>query len=445
MNHELLNLSLAMIVVATRSVHAPHTPWWGRLIRKFLVVTFPIGQHIMFDLQVSGRPNLTNPDGTLVVANHKTDFDIIILGPKLYRARNGTGKGIAFVAAERMFLPGYLSEYILHRPQWLRRLIYPANLSAVLKAIRAYPIGYLHGRKLKAHLRTVLEMIGNIPVGDLFSRPLQEMIPGVKATTHISGVLRFRYHRALDQEREFSVFAPEIRRKLRTQHVRETLAALARFAAVLDEGDPLYIAPEGGLEKDGKFKEAKAGLIRIIKMARNPNVLPMNITYDFMTTGRQRAFLTIGKQLHRVKELPGLEKKVINAVSRLGTITFSQLAAVGMWTLAARGQLIHAGALKQAIIQTALRLASEGYHVDMHILTAKKFAKRWRRFISYCKRNQMLDTVGAWILFDPNKLFQPAEDGSVPPWTYAMNEFESIVDATKTAILMEAEQEAPVP
>jgi hypothetical protein len=200
MSHELLTFLLPEMVLGTKLITAPHPPWWGRMIRRFLVSTFPIAQHILFDLTVTGLDNFTNSKGTLIVVNHKTDFDIILLGPTMYKAGGKAAKRIAFVAAERMFLPGYISDYILHGPQWLRRLVYPANLSAILKAIRAYPIGYLNSRKLKAHLRTTLEIVGDMPIGEVFSRPIEEVIPGATANTPISRILRFRYHEALDQD-----------------------------------------------------------------------------------------------------------------------------------------------------------------------------------------------------------------------------------------------------
>lgn len=161
-----------------------------------------------------GEGELHQLPGTLIVANHKTDFDIVLLGPTIFWSNRGRGPGgrVAFVAAERMFLPGYVSDYILHGPRWLERLVYPANLSAVLQGIRAYPIGYLRSRKLKAHLRAVLETVGDIPVQDALARPVEEVIPGAPPHAPISRVLRYRYHAALDQEWGFSVLAPEIRK-----------------------------------------------------------------------------------------------------------------------------------------------------------------------------------------------------------------------------------------
>ena len=441
MNHELMTVFLAGMVLMTKNVSAPRPPWWGKLIRLFLAVTFPAAQRVLFDFQVDGQSNYTNTPGTLIVANHKTDFDIVLLAPTIFWSRYGRPPGgrIAFVAAERMFLPGYLSDYILHRPQWLRRLVYPANLSAVLQAIRAYPIGYLRVRKLKAHLRAVRDMVGDVPVGTVLSRPVEEVIPGADPDAPISHVLRFRYHEALDQEWEFSVLAPAIRRKLRTQHVQEIIAALTRFAAVLDAGDPLYLAPEGGLETDGKFDEAKAGLIRLVEMARDPIVLPVNITYDFMTTGKQRVFLTIGEELRGVKEWSRhrLEREIITTVSRLGTITFSQLAAVGLRSLVTRGELVHIGDLKQEILQTALELADDGYRVDTHVLTPGGFTRRWRQFVAYCTHNQLLEFMGPWILYDREALFGTGDNGRPSPWVYAANEFDTIVNAATAALIPE--------
>lgn len=437
MNNELLTLLLSGIVLATKRVSAPHPPWWGRLIRRFLAVGFPIAQHLLFDLQVDGLANFTNSPGTLIVANHKTDFDIVHLGPTIYWSHRGHGPGgrIAFVAAERMFLPGYLSDYILHRPQWLRHLIYPANLSAVLKAIRAYPIGYLRVRKLKAHLRTVLETEGDLPLSEVLALPVEEVIPSAAPTMPISRVLRFRYSRALDQEWGFSVLAPAIRKKLRARHVQEIIAALARFAAVLDAGDSLYLAPEGGLETDGKFEEAKAGLIRLVELARDPIILPVNLTYDFMTTGKVRTFLTIGKELRGVKEWSRqhLEQEIINTISRLGTVTFSQLAAAGMRKLTAADEIVHANELKQAIIHRALHLYHAGYRVDTRILAPNEFARRWRRFIAYCTRHKLIERTGPWIIGDHDKLFGDAADGRTSPWVYAANELETITSATEVS------------
>ncbi len=445
MSHELLTFLLPEMVLGTKLITAPHPPWWGRMIRRFLVSTFPIAQHILFDLTVTGLDNFTNSKGTLIVVNHKTDFDIILLGPTMYKAGGKAAKRIAFVAAERMFLPGYISDYILHGPQWLRRLVYPANLSAILKAIRAYPIGYLNSRKLKAHLRTTLEIIGDMPIGEVFSRPIEEVIPGATANTPISRILRFRYHEALDQDWDFSLFTPTIRHKLRRQHMQETLENLSRFAAVLDDGDPLYIAPEGGLESDGRFDEAKAGLVRLVRMARDAIILPVNITYDFMTIGKQRAFMTIGKEQRDVKDWSRsrLERNVITSVERLGTITFSQLAALGMRRLAKQGDLVHTVALKQEILRQALLLTDRGYYVDMHTLEPREFARRWKRFIAYCLSNRMLRQIGAWLMGDMRALFEPTSDGRVSPWAYAVNEFDGITRATEAGIV-ETEPEKTV-
>ncbi len=430
---ELLTLLVSGAAITTPPVPAPAAPWWGKAIRFGLAVGFPVAGRILFDLRVNGRENFTGSPGTLIVANHKTDFDIVLLGPVIFWSKRGRGPGgrIAFVAAERMFLPGYLSDYILHGPRWLQRLVYPANLSAVLKAIRAYPIGYLQTRKLKAHLRAVLEAEGDIPIQEALALPVDEVLPGARRDAPISRVLRFRYHKDLDRDWGFSVLAPGIRKKLRARHVAEVVESLARFSSILDAGDPLYLAPEGGLETDGRFEEAKAGLIRIIKTARDPVVLPVNLTYDFMTTGRERVFLTIGEEMRGVKDWPRqrLEREIISRISQLGTITFSQLAAVSLQELASLGgAVVHEGEMKQAIVQRAMRLIEAGYRVDGLLSSDEGFERRWQRFISYCGRRNLLRLRGRWLLYDKEKLFGDEPATRVSPWMYAANEFSTITD-----------------
>ena len=431
---ELISVFMSGLAFTMKNLPAPHPPWWGKLIRYWLALSFPIAGHLLYDLTVVGVENFTNSPGTLIIANHKTDFDIVLLAPVIFWAHRGRGPAgrIAFVAAERMFLPGYLSDYILHRPDWLRRLIYPANLSAVLKAIRAYPIGYLHSRKLKAHLSAVLETAGDIPIGAALAKPVSDVIPGAPPDTPISRIFRWRYHTALDREWEFSVLAPKLRKELRVRHIEEIISSLSRFAAILDEGDTVYLAPEGGLETDGKFNEAKAGLSRLISMARDPVVLPVNLTYDFMDVGRQSVFITIGEEMSELKGMPArrIEQEVINTVSRLGTVTFSQLAARGMRRLAESDPLVHAGDLQQEILREARWLADSDHWVDPTIFDPAAFRRRWEKFVTYCTQRKLLQFEGSWIIYDRELLFGGHMDGRVSPWEYAVNELDTILLAS---------------
>ncbi len=432
---ELISFFMSGLAFTVKNLPAPHPPWWGKLIRYWLALSFPIAGHLLYDLTIVGLENFTNSPGTLIIANHKTDFDIVLLAPAIFWSHRGRGPAgrIAFVAAERMFLPGYLSDYILHRPEWLRRLIYPANLSAVLKAIRAYPIGYLRSRKLKAHLLAALETAGDIPIGAALSKPVNEVIPGAPPDTPISRIFRWKYHTALDSEWEFSVLSPKLRRELRARHIDEIISSLSRFAAVLDEGDAVYLAPEGGLETDGRFDEAKAGLSRLIAMTQDPIVLPVNLTYDFMNVGRQSVFITIGEEMSGMKSLPTrrIEQEVIDAVTRLGTITFSQLAARGMRRLAKSDPLVHAGDLRQEIIREATRLADVGYRVDPNIFNPAVFRRRWDKFVTYCTQKELLRFEGPWILYDRDFLFAEHVAGRVSPWEYAANELHAILFASR--------------
>ncbi len=155
----------------------------------------------------------------------------------------------------------------------------------------------------------------------------------------------------------------------------------------------------------------------------------MNLTYDFMTTGRERVFLTIGEEMHGVKDWPRqrLEQEIIRRISQLGTVTFSQLAAVSLRELTAPGDaIVHEGELKRAIVQRAMRLVEAGYRVDPLLFSTEEFERRWKRFASYCDRHKLLYFRGRWLLYDGKKLFGDEPTARVSPWVYAANELSTI-------------------
>jgi 1-acyl-sn-glycerol-3-phosphate acyltransferase len=403
-----------------------------------LAVAFSLVGHLSFDLQVRGLGNFNNSPSTLIVCNHKTDFDIVLLAPTLYWSHGGRGPivRLAFVAAERMFQPAYFSQYLLPRPRWLSRLLYPVNISGALQALRAYSIRHAHDRKLGAHLRAILALKGDLPLEAVFREEPQKVLPGVSSDARLSEVLTWVHHEALYMEREFNLFTPHLERELKARHLTEVLSELACFTAILDEGDPVFFAPEGGLSQDGGFGEIKAGLARLVHMSeREVVLLPVNLTYDLMTTGRARAFLTIGEELRGLKSWSRerIETRVERAISQLGTVTLGQLAAAVLQEAASQGQFeLSEEEFKEQVQREAARLAlKENYRVDERLLQAEAFERRWCRFAAYCRRRKLLHWQGDKISFERSQVLDGAgEPGArVCPWTYSANELCDIIKA----------------
>ena len=439
----LLELLLSCGGLFARQIPAPRPPWWGRGLRRTLAVVFAAIGRLGFDLQVRGLEQFSNSPGTLIVCNHKTDFDIILLAPTLYWSHRGRGPigRLAFVAAERMFQQGYFSNYLLPRPRWLSRLLYPVNLSAALQALRTYPIPHARDRKLGAQLADIMELKGNLTLGEIFRGPPEEILPGAPPGAHITEVLGWSYHQALYQEHDYSIFTPHLERKLRAQHFTRILSCLGRFAAILDEGDAVYLAPEGELEIEGNFEEIKAGLARMVQMSRREMVLlPVNLTYDLMTTGRRRVFLTVGAELRGLQSWSRerLDDQVERAISRLGTVTLGQLASTILQAVASEGESSLAeGFFKEQIQREAARLAfKEGYRVDERLLREEAFERCWQRFCAYCRRRKLLEWQGERISFARAQVLGTAgADGEEPvsPWVYSANELATIIAAHKKA------------
>jgi 1-acyl-sn-glycerol-3-phosphate acyltransferase len=407
-------------------------------LRRTLALVFSLVGHLGFELRVRGLEHFSNSPSTLIVCNHKTDFDIVLLAPMLYWSHRGRGPiaQLAFVAAERMFQPAYFSDYLLPRPRWISRPLYPVNLSGVLKALHAYPIPRAYDRKLGAHLRQILTLKGDLPLEAVFREEPHKFLPGVSRGARISEALQWIYHEPLYVEHPFSIVTPPLERELKAHHVNEILTSLARFAAILDEGQPVFLAPEGDLSPDGSFGEIRAALSRIVQMAeREPVLLPVNFTYDFMTSGRKTAFLTIGPELRGVKdwERERLERHVERTISLLGTVTLGQLAAEILRLIASQGRSeIGEGELKAQIQHEATRLAfKEGCLVDERLLQAKAFERRWSRFAAYCWQKGLLRWRDDQISFEHARVLGSALAETVPinPWVYSANELNDIITA----------------
>jgi len=434
----LLELLMPCWALWAQHVPAPRPPWWGKGLRRILALAFALVGRLAFDLRVRGLENFSNAPTTLIICNHKTDFDIVLLAPTLYRSHRDRGPiaHLAFVAAERMFQPAYFSDYLLPHPAWLSRLLYPVNLSGVLQALHAYPIPRAHDRKLGAYLREILALKGDLPLEAVFREEPQKALPGVPSDARLSEVLAWAYHESLYIDRDFSLFVPHLERELKARHLNEILTSLARFAAILDEGDPVFLAPEGGLSADGSFGEIKAALGRIVQMtARELVLLPVNLTYDFMTTGRKTAFLTIGQELRDVKGWgrERLESQTERAISMLGTVTLGQLAAAILQEATSQGRSeVSERELKEQIQREAARLAfKEGYRVDERLLQAGAFERRWRRFVAYCRHKKLLYWQGDRVAFEQAWVLSSNREvgTAVSPWVYSANELGEIVKA----------------
>ncbi|MFP4223273.1 MAG: hypothetical protein ACLFVN_04280 [Phycisphaeraceae bacterium] len=383
----------------------PEPPWWGGALRRLLVASFTAIARSRFRVRASGLEHFTNRPATIFVSSHKSDWDLAVLCPTIYRARRGRGPvgRTAFAAAEPMFQPGYLASYVLGGRRPLCRLLHPLDLERVLFAMRAYPVPASSRRQLRAHLRTAASDWGDPPLGELLREPA-ELLPGSDPDESAGQALRYRHRPALDHQRGFSIFTDPWRRNLRAHHLAHIEHCLERFRELLRRGDDLFLAPEGRLNATGRPAGVRAGLARLaLGLGREVTLLPVNITYDWLTTGRPGAFLRAGPELRGVDRWTRdeLEERVTAAIARQTTVTLGQIVT----ELVSPNELVDSPALRDRALVRARELAQRGVAVDPDLLDPARGRHRWRRLIAATKR--------------------PTRAPGFDPWTCAANELRT--------------------
>jgi hypothetical protein len=288
---------------------------------------------------------------------------------------------------------------------------------------------------LRNHLTDVLNLCGDLPLKDVFREPTSFFPSSVSADTPVSSIIQRTYRDALYRREPFSVFQPAIERVLWERQRERIHASLALFAAVLDSGGTIMIAPQA-LSLDGRINHIRSGALQIVQQTRDdPVLLPVNLTYDFMTTGRVRAFLAFGSSLRGVREWnrDRYESEVAHAIAALGTATLGQVAARILVHHAKNGRHeIPEAEFKSRVRSDTLTLADDGIAVDPLLMGSRGFERHWDLFIAYCRRERLLENRDGVLYFDPGFIHEERSEQRPQghPFVFNANELESLLEAS---------------
>ena len=424
----------------------PQVPWWGRLLRCIIYTTFLLVSRAMFRVRfrlIGGPGGLS---GTIFLGHHKSDFDGLIGLPVAYWAnRNSDSLSRAealrarartvVVSGEHVFQPGFLAGYLVRRPRWLSFLLYHVRVDGILKAMGWHPMPQGRRRYLVSHLIDILESHGNPPLSEVFVDSPEDRVAGARPGARIRDVLKWKYRDDLFRLCEFSIFEPRIAESLLQRHKDRIAASLSLFTETLNNGGTLFLAPNGGLSSDGRMGPFKSGLSQIVEGATRKVVLvPGNITYDLMSTGRMAAFVTRGAHLRGVEAWPRerLEEEVRRAILAATTVTLGHLASRALRERALLGdQEAEEKVLKAEVRDQAHKMAREGFIVDDRLLKPRSFDQRWRRFLACGKRKGLFLGINGVLHFDPECVLSESvsKKGRVKPWVFCANELEALVEA----------------
>jgi len=357
-----------------------------------------------FHIQVSGLEHFSCSPATLVVANHRRDTDGPIIGTTLLERIDQLEAGTppCFVAREDLFRQGFLRDYLTSWPAPLRELLAGIDLRPFLDAVNLYPMRRIRERTLGEVLEDTLAIFGDLPLDQVLRQTWEARFRGISAEgagrLMVSDVLGRRYRLLLRQPYGLMKLARERFQVLRPYEERTIRSQLLRFVELLERGAMVQLEPEGTTSADGSLGRLRGGLHILLNQARAPvRVLPIGITYDFMTSGRQWVFVQVGRELPHLQGLSRRETtaRVTEAMLACSTLTASQLAS--RWLLEVRsggGGCITAAQLDEQVRAEAERLSLRGAHVDPRLLESRRRKQRLARYLEYCCRSPTLLPCG---------------------------------------------------
>ncbi|GEM_PF-845877 len=370
---------------------------------------------LFIQTQLFGGEHYAPPaPATLLLCGHKRDWDPLLCAPRLYYQRGWwrpDSRRMAFVGREDMFLRGFMAEIVdsWEWPRWAMRLLDLTNLTPIVRPLRAYPIARALEYSLRSLLFDVYQQQGNLPLQEVLSEEMLDHLdrwatetasrqrrfkPRPSRQLHVKDILTWDYREPLMQNLRRRFLVPEQYAWYQARQRAKIEAQLQALGAVLRRGDTLWIAPEGMITPDGAQHRVRGGIAALLALAPpKTRVLPVNITYDFMTTGRMRACLSVGAPLEGLADLPRAElsARVLHALARQIVVTMTLLGSRFLWERLQQGQPdFDEAALSTAVAQNMRLLRQQGAAFEQGLQKDRTLQRRLRAFITYGLRSGLL-------------------------------------------------------
>jgi 1-acyl-sn-glycerol-3-phosphate acyltransferase len=351
---------------------------------------------------------------TLLLSSHKRDWDPLLCATHLYYQRGWwrpDGRRMAFLGREDMLTRGFMAEIVglWGWPRWAMRLLDHVTLAPVIIPLRGYPIVRLLEFSTRQYLFELRQEQGNLPLTAVFSDEFLDQLdrwaevvaqrsrrfrPRPSRELCISDILTWDYRERLMDRLRRRYLLPERYDALKIR-LREKIARQLQVAmGALEQGDTLWLAPEGMITQDGAPRRVRESLHDLLKMMPSDiRILPVNVTYDFMTTDRLRACISVGPPLQRLANLEraDLGKAVITAITGQTVVTMSMLGSRFLWERLQQNQPVFTfEAAHMALAQHVQLFAKQGAILERGLRDARQVQRRLRAFLAYGLRHGLL-------------------------------------------------------
>ena len=369
----------------------------GTLFTNAVAYLFYCVMPLFFDVRWHGLENYHASPSTLITVNHKRDFDIMLVPPVLHIKRTAFRDKLRmyFVARDDLFEKGYLTGHLAVNWPWpVGNIIHQISLGPIVRAFSAYPMSSVINKRFGQLINEVMSINGDMrlsaAVKDDYIKTLasESGMDDISSLGNVplSDVMSYKYHTLHDLITDTGVLKADLARKVRVRSLQQVEGQLQVFARILRDGGICLLTPEGQLSLDGRFWPVKSGLYRLVNLAGTPvTILPVNTTYDFMTTGRIRVYIAVGKEILLSEPMTkvALEQMVQRAVVNLGRVTMGQIGCEYLlWRLEAGRNAVSEAELADALSARALVLKNFGLNLDERLTNDRAFHRRLRQFVA---------------------------------------------------------------
>lgn len=373
---------------------------WERHVSEGLSVLFDIGIRRIYSISVQGLDHFSQSPSTLVVSNHRRDSDGPVIASVLFQRYRFHSCGVRpdFIAREDLFCRGFLGEYLEQWPSPARACLSLINLRALLTFMDAHPMRRVPERSLREVLEEVLALFGNLPLSEVLRpawvRQFEQLSTKAGPLLCVEEALSKRYRHLLVQRHglyrltlsRFRALLPYERSVIESQ--------LQELTQRIDQGATLLLEPEGVVSVDGRFARLRGALHALLNRPHiTPRVLPVGITYDAMSKGRERIFVNIGPELTDLRGLSRRETntRVSDAIRSQLTVTCSQIASQLLFTISNNGgHSVTDRELDTYLSHRAIWYSRQGYHVDHRLLDGDQRKARLSSYVTSCLRQGIL-------------------------------------------------------
>ena len=331
--------------------------------------------HAAFRVTTLSAGKFAPEPGTLVVATHRRETDVPILGPPLYFGmggrRNRTDR-LHFAARDDMFLPGFFAGFPPDLAPRARRLLYPIGVGRWLPLVNVFPIRSAS----VARLGEVLAARPDDPLDALVPEETVEAFrtragsAGRPAPTRAGDVMHGAYADLL-----WGAVSPGegVTGDLDDFWSRRAARAAGDFrhlVGLLRDGRVLVVFPEGRPSPDGEIGPIRPGIGALVRRGRPAAMRPLAIAYDPLARGRTRVHLALGAPV--APPATDVEAEILALLKRSMPLTCGQVVASRLEA----GAEADPTALERDLADAVALACSEGRQVDPGLTTSEGRRRR---------------------------------------------------------------------